>query len=116
MSFAYRVSGTFLMDAGRRRLVQTEALLGCTIVRALRSPGSCPLVCLAYRVIPAESGLFPTDRRFTGQRWEASLGLYDYRARFYDPTLGRFLQPDPIVPEPGTRRGSIGMRMLTTTR
>ena len=48
-----------------------------------------------------ESGLFPTDRRFTGQRWEASLGLYDYRARFYDPTLGRFLQPDPIVPEPG---------------
>jgi pyruvate/2-oxoglutarate/acetoin dehydrogenase E1 component len=37
MSFAYRVSGTFLMDAGRRRLVQTEALLGCTIVRALRS-------------------------------------------------------------------------------
>jgi RHS repeat-associated protein len=56
---------------------------------------------LADRVIPAESGLFPTDRRFTGQRWEASLGLYDYKARFYDPTLGRFLQPDPIVPEPG---------------
>jgi RHS repeat-associated protein len=42
-----------------------------------------------------------TDRLYTGQRWEASLGLYDYRARFYDPTLGRFLQPDPIVPEPG---------------
>jgi RHS repeat-associated protein len=41
------------------------------------------------------------DRRFTGQRWEQGLGLYDYRARFYDPALGRFLQPDPIVPEPG---------------
>ncbi|WP_448593697.1 RHS repeat-associated core domain-containing protein [Thermoflexus hugenholtzii] len=41
------------------------------------------------------------DWRFTGQRWEASLGLYDYKARFYDPLLGRFLQPDPIVPEPG---------------
>ena len=42
-------------------------------------------------------GAIPTDRRFTGQRWEASLGLYDYRARFYDPTLGRFLQPDSLV-------------------
>jgi len=56
---------------------------------------------LPYGVIRWETGLFPTDRRFTGQRWEASLGLYDYRARFYDPALGRFLQPDPIVPEPG---------------
>jgi len=42
-------------------------------------------------------GNFPTDRRFAGQRWEASLGLYDYRARFYDPVLGRFVQPDPLV-------------------
>ncbi|WP_448590919.1 RHS repeat-associated core domain-containing protein [Thermoflexus hugenholtzii] len=48
-----------------------------------------------------KSGVFPTDRRFTGQQWEASLGLYDYNARFYDPALGRFLQPDPSVPEVG---------------
>jgi len=48
--------------------------------------------------------LRPTDRRFTGQRWEASLGLYDYRARFYDPALGHFLQPDPLVPEAGDPR------------
>jgi len=56
---------------------------------------------LPYGAIRFETGLFPTDRRFTGQRWEPGLGLYDYRARFYDPALGRFLQPDPIVPEPG---------------
>jgi len=29
------------------------------------------------------------------------VGLYDYRARWYEPTLGRFVQPDTIVPEPG---------------
>ena len=34
---------------------------------------------------------------FTGQRFETSLGIYDYRARFYDPALGRFLQPDSII-------------------
>ncbi|NLG28771.1 MAG: hypothetical protein GX557_12725, partial [Chloroflexi bacterium] len=28
-----------------------------------------------------------------GQRWEA-IGLYDCRARYYDPALGRFVQPD----------------------
>jgi len=37
---------------------------------------------------------------FTGQRFEAATGIYDYGARWYDPQLGRFLQPDPVVPDP----------------
>ena len=46
------------------------------------------------------SGTTPTTYRFTGQREEASLGLYDYGARWYDPALGRFIQPDTLVPDP----------------
>ena len=44
-----------------------------------------------------------TDRCYTGQRsFEASLGsLYHDQARWYSPVLGRFLSPDPIVPDPG---------------
>ena len=34
--------------------------------------------------------------QYTGQIWLASLGMYDYKARTYSPTLGRFLQTDPI--------------------
>ena len=33
---------------------------------------------------------------FTGREWLASLALYDYRHRAYSPTLGRFLQMDPL--------------------
>jgi hypothetical protein len=39
--------------------------------------------------------------RYTGQREEAALGLYDYGARWYDPSIGRFIQADTIVPQPG---------------
>ncbi|MCR4408536.1 MAG: RHS repeat-associated core domain-containing protein [Anaerolineae bacterium] len=46
----------------------------------------------------------PTDFGFTGQRNEGTIGLYDYRARFYDPVLGRFVQADTVVPEPGNPR------------
>jgi hypothetical protein len=27
----------------------------------------------------------PTGYRYTSQRWDAGLGLYDYNARYYDP-------------------------------
>ena len=34
--------------------------------------------------------------QYTGQAWVPELGLYYYKARFYSPTLGRFMQTDPI--------------------
>jgi len=34
--------------------------------------------------------------QYTGQAWLGELGLYYYKARFYNPRLGRFLQTDPI--------------------
>lgn len=34
--------------------------------------------------------------QYTGQAWIAELGMYYYKARIYSPTLGRFLQTDPI--------------------
>ena len=34
--------------------------------------------------------------RYTGRKFDQETGLYYYRARYYDPDLGRFLQTDPI--------------------
>ena len=38
---------------------------------------------------------------FTGREWDLESGLYYYRARYYDPTVGRFLSRDPIGIEAG---------------
>jgi len=43
-------------------------------------------------------GTTPTDYRYTGQREESLIGLYDYGARWYDPAVGHFVQADTIVP------------------
>jgi RHS repeat-associated protein len=33
---------------------------------------------------------------YTGREWEANSNLYYYRARWYDPQVGRFISEDPI--------------------
>jgi RHS repeat-associated protein len=38
---------------------------------------------------------------YTGQRGLEASGLLDYKARFYDPALGRFIQPDTLIPGAG---------------
>jgi len=45
-------------------------------------------------------GTFPTDYRFTGQRIESALGIYQMGARWYDPYLARWLSSDTLVPDP----------------
>lgn len=43
--------------------------------------------------------------RFTGRFYNEALGLYEMRARFYDPLLGRFTQEDPL----GLRGGDMNL-------
>jgi RHS repeat-associated protein len=42
-----------------------------------------------------------TDRNFTGQKENLEIGLIYYNARYYVPSLGRFLTADTAIPEPG---------------
>ncbi|RMG89129.1 MAG: RHS repeat-associated core domain-containing protein [Chloroflexi bacterium] len=41
-----------------------------------------------------------TSHAYTSQRENMDIGLYYYNARYYAPTLARFLSPDTIVPDP----------------
>ena len=43
--------------------------------------------------------------RFTAREWDKELKLYFYRARYYDPRNGRFLQEDPLGPGLGQPHG-----------
>jgi RHS repeat-associated protein len=42
------------------------------------------------------SGVSLTRYGYTGREFDSETGLYYYRARWYDPKLGRFISEDPI--------------------
>ena len=54
------------------------------------------------RIVAKENGqtrevsIIDNPYYFTGRHLDAETGLYYYRARYYSPTLGRFIQTDPI--------------------
>ncbi len=55
----------------------------------------------AYGSIRTTVGTVPTPYEFTGERLDASTSLHYYGARYYDPVVGVFVQPDTIVAQPG---------------
>ena len=53
---------------------------------------------VCFGVCRNSQGNLPTDKLFTGQRLDGT-GLYYYNARYYDPTIGRFISADSVVPD-----------------
>ena len=47
----------------------------------------------------SHSGTLQAPYKFTDQELDASTGLCNYNARFYDPITGRFITADTIVPD-----------------
>ncbi len=50
----------------------------------------------AFGKLKNTRGSVPNPFAFTARELDPATGLYYYRARYYDPDLGRFLSPDPL--------------------
>ncbi|MFZ3254258.1 MAG: RHS repeat-associated core domain-containing protein, partial [Syntrophales bacterium] len=53
-----------------------------------------------YGATRSNSGSVNVKHKYTGQEEDAETGLYYYGARYYDPSIGRFISADTIVPNP----------------
>ena len=49
-----------------------------------------------YGQVGASDPNHPNRFMFTGREYDKETGLYYYRARYYNPQIGRFLQTDPV--------------------
>jgi RHS repeat-associated protein len=54
-----------------------------------------------YGRVGATDASHPNRIMFTGREYDKETGLYYYRARYYNPQIGRFLQTDPVGYEAG---------------
>jgi RHS repeat-associated protein len=50
----------------------------------------------SYGNLTASTGSLVNSFRYTGREFDSEANLYYYRARYYDPNAGRFLNEDPI--------------------
>ena len=50
----------------------------------------------AFGKLTASTGTLTNPFRYTAREFDPETGVYEYRARYYDQSLGRFLSEDPV--------------------
>lgn len=49
----------------------------------------------AFGKLAASTGTLTNPFQYTAREFDSETGIYEYRARYYDPSLGRFTSEDP---------------------
>jgi RHS repeat-associated protein len=95
--------GRVLLAASGHNFVVHEDFVGST--RVLTDETGAPVAHYEFdpygRALPGGTDLAVCRHQFMGREWDASIGLYHFRARHYDASACRFLQPDPAKSDPG---------------
>ena len=90
------IDSPILMDTGAEQYYYHANDLGSVIALT----DSTAAVAETYRYTaygqPEPHSAVGNPSLYTARRYDTETGLYYYRARYYDPNLRRFLQPDPI--------------------
>ena len=81
-----------MADGARRYLYADER---GSIVAVTDGVGT-PVYTLRYDEYGVPAAGNASRFQYTGQAWHPAFGMYYYKARMYSPTLGRFMQTDPI--------------------
>ena len=85
--------------SGARRYYHFDGLGSTTALTNESGAATSTLLYDAWGNQRAASGSDQGRYRFTGAELDAATGLYHMGARFYDPTLGRWLSEDPVQDE-----------------
>ncbi|MDZ4338957.1 MAG: RHS repeat-associated core domain-containing protein [candidate division NC10 bacterium] len=83
-----RPTGTFLFHADGLGSITTLTDLSGNPVRSYTYD--------SFGRIVTQSGTLANSYTYTGRELDPESGLYYYRARYYDPSIGRFLSEDPL--------------------
>jgi RHS repeat-associated protein len=78
--------------------VHQDALTGTSVTTNSSGTSTGSIKYFSFGDCRNSTGNLP-EQKFTGQRLD-STGLYYYGARYYDPSIGRFINADTIVPSP----------------
>ena len=81
------------------RFVHQDHLTGTAVITDTDGEEVGSIKYYPYGETRDSTGTLYTDKLYTGQRLDDT-GLYYYGARFYDPTIGRFISADILIPHP----------------
>ena len=84
-----------LTGAGGAFFYEADGLGSVTSVTDSTGNVAASYVYDSFGKLTASTGTITNPFQYTAREFDSESGLYNYRARYYDPTVGHFLREDP---------------------